>query len=113
MRARPWPPVLFPCVFALGLAKEPDGRRLVLSLAREQGGEERSAVLVRGLRFVQFEYLAEPPPGLPRAWRSRWDARDGLPRAVRVRLAAEAGTSAPEELYFTPRLTGIRPEPPG
>jgi prepilin-type N-terminal cleavage/methylation domain-containing protein len=99
--------------FSVAIAVAPDGSRLVLSYARQgAGAAERSAVLARGLRFARFEYFGEPPASAAAQWTSRWEAKDGLPRVVRVKLLADGPAAAPHELYFRPRLTGIRPEPP-
>jgi prepilin-type N-terminal cleavage/methylation domain-containing protein len=108
----PAPPRAGGGMFVLSLAAggEPQARRLVLGYARRDGSAARSAVLAQGLRLVRFEYLAEKGPS--GEWLERWDERDGLPRAVRVKLFGSDPAAGPHELYFTPRLTGIRPEPP-
>jgi hypothetical protein len=97
-------------IVSLAAGGEPQARRLVLGYARRGDGAARSAVIAHGLRLVRFEYLAEKDPS--GEWLARWDERDGLPRAVRVTLFESDPAAEPHQLYFTPRLTGIRPEPP-
>lgn len=76
--------------------------RLVLTYGpSDAAGAPREALLADGVRSVEFDYLGE-------SWMSRWPATQGLPRAVRIRLAGRDE----RVLYFEPRLTGIRPEAP-
>jgi prepilin-type N-terminal cleavage/methylation domain-containing protein len=99
--------------FSVDTVSGPGGARLVLSYAREAaGGAPRSAALARHLQLVRFEYLGEPVPGAGARWSERWEAKDGLPRSVRMALWPQGASGAPRLLYFAPRLTGIRPEPP-
>ena len=104
--------------FALGLADGDAGQRLVLSywlFQREDwerfgAADAEQAVLLDGVKNLQFEYLEPATADAPARWVSNWEAADRLPRLIRLRITTVSTNGTPwQEFLVAPKLAANQP----
>ena len=104
--------------FTLGLVDGRAGNQLVLSyrlFQREDwerfgAADAEQAVLMEGLRDLQFEYLEPATADAPARWISDWEAPDRLPPLIRVQITNVPGSGgAWQEFLVAPKLAVNQP----
>ena len=105
--------------FALSLADSSAGKRLVLAywlFQREDwerfgAADAEQAVLMEGLKNLQFEYLEPATSEAPARWTSDWEPQDRLPRLIRVQITHVSESGGPwHEFLVAPKLAANAPD---